>query len=47
LGKRQVKEVSDAIVEISVYHGGIRGDILEKGRIVVVKQEQEQEQVVE
>jgi hypothetical protein len=45
LGRRQVEEVGDAVVEISVYREGIHGDILEEGRIVVV--EQEQEQVVE
>ena len=44
MGRRQVEEVGDAVVvEISVYRGGICGDILEEGRIVVVEQEQEQE----
>ena len=41
MGRRQVEEVGDAIIEISVYRGGIYGDILEEGYIVIVEQEQE------
>ena len=40
---RQVKEgPGNTIIEILVYRGDIRHDILEKGCIIIVEQEREQ-----
>ena len=40
---RQIEErPGNTIIEILVYRGNIRHDILEKGRIIVIEQERKQ-----